>query len=338
MMRRRAAFAAPLLLLPAAPGAAAGERVIFGLDWKAEAEYGGFYQAKARGIYARHGLDVTIAEGGPQLNHVQLLLAGRQQFDLAGGRAIEFARHHLPFVAIAAIFQKSPSVLIAHPDTGIHGFPDLKGRPIEVGADARAGWWRFLAAKYGYADSQVRPYTFNLAPFLARKDMVQEGYLGSEPFLIEQQAHFKPVVLPIADGGYLGYGNIIATSRRLIAARPDAVRRFVDASIEGWYSYLYEDPAPANALIRRANPDMPQDLIDYGRQVMLDHGIVDSGDAKRLGIGAMTDARWAAFYDGMATVGVYPKGIDVRAGYTLRFVDHAVGHDVGRRIGTKGAR
>ena len=325
MLPRRAAFAAPLLLLPAARGAAAAERVIFGLDWKAEAEYGGFYQAVAKGIYAAHGLEVTIAEGGPQLNHVQLLLAGRQQFDLAGGRAVEFARLDLPFVAVAAIFQKDESVLIAHPGTGVHGFADLKGRPIEVAADVRAGWWRFLARKYGYSASQVRPYTFNLAPFLADRMMVQEGYLGSEPFLIREQAHFDPVVLPIADAGYLGYGNVIATSRRLIAESPGVVQRFVDASILGWRSYLHEDPAPADALIRRANPDMPQALIDYGRQVMIRHGIVESGDALRLGIGAMTDARWAAYYRTMAAVGVYPRGIDVKRGYTLRFVNHRVG-------------
>ncbi len=325
MLPRRAALAAPLLLLPAARGAAASERVVFGLDWKAEAEYGGFYQALAKGIYAAHGLDVRIAEGGPQMNHVQLLMAGRQQFDLAGGRAVEFARLRLPFVAIAAMFQKDPSVLIAHPDTGVRGFADLKGRPIEVAADVRAGWWRFLAAKYGYSDAQVHPYTFNLAPFLANRMMVQEGYLGSEPFLIEQQAHFTPVVLPIADAGYQGYGNVIATSRRLIAANPGVVQRFVDASALGWQSYLHENPEPADALIRRANPDMRQDLIDYGRQVMIRHGIVESGDALRFGIGAMTDARWAAYYQTMAAVGVYPKGIDVKLGYTLRFVNHRVG-------------
>ncbi|MDE2582309.1 MAG: ABC transporter substrate-binding protein [Rhodospirillales bacterium] len=336
MLPRRAAFAAPLLLLAAAPGAAAAERVVFGLDWKAEAEYGGFYQALATGIYARHGLDVRIAQGGPQLNHVQLLLAGRQQFDLAGGRAVEFARHDLPFVAIAAIFQKDPSVLIAHPGTGVRGFADLKGRPIEVAADVRAGWWRFLAAKYGYSDSQIRPYTFNLAAFLANKRMVQEGYLGSEPFLIEQQAHFKPVVLPIAEAGYQGYGNVIATSRRLIAENPGLVQRFVDASIAGWHSYLHDDPAPADALIRKANPDMPQDLIDYGRKVMREYGIVESGDAARLGIGAMTDARWQAYYDGMAAVGVYPKGIDIRKGYTLQFVDRGAGRFVDRRAGGGG--
>ncbi len=320
----RAAFALLLLALWHAP-AFANDRIVFGLDWKAEAEYGGFYQAIAKGIYARHGLDVTVEQGGPQINHMTLLMAGRMQFNLSGGAAIEFVQQHLPFVAIAAIFQKDPSVLIAHPGRGNDSFPALKGKPIELSTDARAGWWRFLAGKYGYSDSQIRPYTFSLAPFLADKRLIQEGYLGSEPFLIEQQAHFTPVVLPIPDAGYLGYGNIIATSTKMATEHPDLVQRFVDASIEGWHSYLYDDPMPGNALIRQANPDMPQDLIDYGRKVMIGHGIVNSGDAKTLGIGAMTDARWQAFYNSMAAVGVYPKGLDITRAYTLRFVDHGVG-------------
>lgn len=306
-------------------GALANDRILFGLDWKAEAEYGGFYQALATGIYARHGLDVTIEQGGPQINHMTLLMAGRLQFNLSGGQAIEFVQQHLPFIAVAAIFQKDPSVLIAHPGMGNDSFAALRGKPIEIAADVRSGWWRFLAGKYGYSDAQIHPYTFSLAPFLADKRMIQEGYLGSEPFLIEQQAHFKPVVLPIADAGYLGYDNIIATSTKMVAQHPDLVQRFVNASIEGWYSYLYDDPAPGNALIRKANPDMPQDLIDYGRKVMIEHGVVDSGDTKTMGIGAMTAARWTAFYNSMAAVGVYPKGLDVAHAYTLRFVDHGVG-------------
>lgn len=308
----------------AAP-ALANDKVAFGLDWKAEAEYGGFYQALATGIYAKHGMDVTIEQGGPQINHMTLLMAGRLQFNLSGGQAIEFVQQHLPFVAVAAIFQKDPSVLIAHPGMGNDSFAALKGKPIEIAADVRSGWWRFLAGKYGYSDSQIRPYTFSLAPFLADKRLIQEGYLGSEPFLIEQQAHFTPVVLPIADAGYQGYDNIIATSTKLVKDNPDLVQRFVDASIEGWYSYLHGDPAPANALIRKANPDMPQDLIDYGRKVMIEYGVVDSGDTKTLGIGAMTDARWRAFYRSMADVGVYPKGLDIAPAYTLRFVNHGVG-------------
>ena len=308
-----------------AAAARAEDRVAFGLDWKAEAEYGGYYQALATGLYAKRGLDVTIEEGGPQVNHMQLLAAGRLDFNLEGGRAIEFAQEKLPFVAVAAIFQKDLAVLIAHPGEGNDSFAALKGKPIMISADARLGWWRFLAAKYGYDESQIRPYTFNLAPFITNKQAIQEGYASSEPFLIREKTGIEPVVLSLSEAGYLGYANIIATSAKLIEERPDIVQRFVDASIEGWYSYLYGDPAPANRLIMQANPEMPADLIDFGRKTMIAQGIVDSGDAETLGIGAMTDARWQAFYRAMTAVGVYQPGIDIEKAYTTRFVDKRVG-------------
>jgi len=313
-----------LALLAAAP-AFANDKVVFGLDWKAEAEYGGYYQAVATGIYAKHGLDVTIQEGGPQINHMQLLMAGRLDFNLGGGRAIEFAAQKLPFVAVAAMFQRDLAILMTHPGVGNDTFESLKGKPIMIGADTRNGWWRFLAGKYGYSDSQIRPYTYNLAPFLADKNAVQQGYVSNEPYLIKDKAGFEPNVLALPDAGYLGYANIVTTSQKLIDTNPDLVQRFVDASIEGWYSYLYGDPTPADALIRKANPDMPQALIDFGRKTMIARGTVDSGDTKALGIGAMTDARWQAFYASMVSVGVYQPGIDLSKAYTLKFVDHRVG-------------
>lgn len=303
----------------------ADDQITFGIDWRAEAEYGGYYQAVANGIYAKHGLAVTIREGGPQVNQMQLLMAGRLDFNLGGGRAIEFVQNQLPYVAIAAIFQKDPAVLIAHPGQGNDSFAALKGKPVEIASDARQSWWRFLAAKYGYSESQVRQYTFNMAPFLADKTLIQQGYLGSEPFVIKQMSGIDPVVLLVADGGYNGYSNIITTSRKLVDEKPDLVQRFVDASIEGWYSFLYADPTPANKLIKTANPEMTDALLAYGRKMMKDHGIVDSGDALKLGIGAMTRARWTEFYHNMVAVGVYPAGIDVDKAYVTRFVNHRAG-------------
>jgi NitT/TauT family transport system substrate-binding protein len=307
------------------PPVAAQERVTFGLDWVAEAEYGGYYQALATGLYAKRGLQVAIRQGGPQVNHMQLMMAGQLDFNLGGGRAIEFAAEGLPYLAVAAVFQKELAVLIAHPNAGSDTFESLKGKPVAIGADTRNGWWRFLAAKYGYSESQIRPYTFNLAPFLANKDLVQQGYLSSEPHLIQKEAGITPRVLLLADAGYQGYANIVTTSRKLVETRPELVQRFIDASMEGWYSYLYGDPAPGNRLIREANPEMAQDMIDYGRKVMIERGIVDSGDAAELGIGAMTDARWKAFYDSQVAVGVYKPGIDISKAYTTRFVNRRVG-------------
>lgn len=307
--------------------ALAADKVTFGLDWKAEAEYGGYYQALATGIYAKHGLDVSIRQGGPQVNQTQLLLAGRLDFNLASNSflALNFVQEKLPFTAVAAMFQKDPSVLLAHPGQGNDSFEQLRGKPIMIGADTRAGWWNFLKARFGYTDAQIRPYTFNLAPFLADKGAIQQGYLGSEPYAIEKEAGFKPVVLLLADAGFTGYGSLITTSDKLIAGHPDLVQRFLDASIEGWYSYLYGDPAPANARIKADNPEMTDGLLDYGRRVLRERGILDSGDAAKLGIGAMTEARWADFFGTMQRQGLYQPELDWKRAFTLQFVNKGVG-------------
>ncbi len=303
------------------------DRVAFGLDWKAEAEYGGYYQAVAAGLYAKHGLDVTIRQGGPQVNQTQLLLAGRLDFNVASNAylALNAAQEALPFTAIAAMFQRDPAILLAHPGVGNDSFEALRGKPIMIGADTRVGWWNFLRARFGYTDAQIRPYAFSLAPFLADKNAVQQGYLGSEPFAVRQEAGFDPVVLLLADAGFNGYGSLITASTKLLAEKPDVAQRFLDASIEGWYSYLYGDPAAANALMKRDNPEMTDALLDYGRTVLRERGIVDSGDTLTSGIGAMSDARWEAFSRSMAGQGLYPATLDYKRAYTLQFVNKGTG-------------
>ena len=305
---------------------AASETVSFGTDWKAEAEHGGYYQAIATGIYRGHGLEVTLRQGGPQVNHAQLLAAGRLDFNLAPNSfgPLNFASQNIPMVAVAAIFQKDPSVLIAHPGQGDDSLAALKGKPIMIGSDTRVTSWMFLKNKFGYTDDQIRPYTFSVAPFLADPKALQQGYLSSEPFTIESQG-VKPVVLLLADSGYSSYGSLIQTSEKLAREKPDLVERFVDASVKGWYSYLYGDPAPGNELIKRDNPEMTDALLAYGIAKIKEYGVVDSGAAKTYGIGAMTDARWRDFFDTMSKAGVYPKDLDFRKAYTLQFVNKKVG-------------
>jgi len=311
-------------------GAAAAEKVNFGTDWKAEAEHGGFYQAIATGIYKRYGLEVTLRPGGPQVNHAQLLAAGVLDFNIGSNSfgPLNFVRENIPMVAVAAIFQKDPSVLIAHPGQGADNLAALKGRPIMIGSDTRVTSWLFLKEKFGYTDDQIRPYGFNVAPFLADPKAVQQGYLTSEPFTIEK-AGVKPVVMLLADAGYSGYGALIQTSQKLVREKPDLVQRFVNASIEGWYSYLHGDPSPANALIKRDNPEMTDALLAYGIGKMKDYGIVDSGDTETLGIGAMSEARWRNFFMGMAKAGLYPAKLDFQKAYTLQFVNKKVGMQAG---------
>jgi NitT/TauT family transport system substrate-binding protein len=318
-----------LLLAPFHPAAAATkpDKVTFGLDWRAEAEYGGYYQALATGIYQKYGLDVQIRQGGPQVNNAQLLVAHRLTFDITSNSflAFNFVQEHIPFLAVAAFFQKDPDVLIAHHGQGIHGFADLKGRPIAIAADTRASWWLYLKHKYHYSDSQIRPYGFSLTPWFTNKHLTIEGYLTSEPFLIKQKTGHYPVVLQLAKSGFNGYAELVATSEQLVKSDPGLVQRFVTASIKGWQSYLNGNPAPAFAAIRKANPDMSMALLRFGYEQLKKQGIVDSGDTKTMGIGAMTDARWKAFFGQMAAAGLYPKTLDYRAAFTTQFVDHKGG-------------
>jgi NitT/TauT family transport system substrate-binding protein len=230
-------------------------------------------------------------------------------------------------VAVAALFQKDPSVLIAHKGVGNDSLAALKGKPIMIGADTRVGWWLFLKSKFGYSDDQIRPYTFNVAPFLADKNAVQQGYLTSEPLTIAKQG-VEPNVFLIADAGYQSYGSLLQTSRKMVEEKPDLVQRFVDASIEGWYSYLYGDPSPANALIKKDNPQETDELLAYAIGKMKEYGIVDSGDALKQGIGAMSDARWRDFHKVMAEEGLYSKDLDASRAYTLKFVNKRVGMDL----------
>ena len=309
-----------------AADARAAEAVSFGTDWRAQAEHGGFYQALAKGFYAARGLDVSLRQGGPQINHAQLLAAGRVDFSLSSNSfiALNYAREGIPMVAVAALFQKDPQVLIAHSGRGNDSLEALKGKPIFIGSDTRVGSWLFLKSRFGYSDSQIRPYTFNIAPFLVNPAAVQQGYLGSEPFLIEQQG-IKPVVLLLADAGYASYGALLQTSRRLVESKPALVQAFVDASIEGWRDYLHGDPTAGDALIRKANPEMTDALLAYGRGKMRDYGIVESGDAVTDGIGAMSEARWQDFFTTMSGQGLYPAAMDWRRGYTLQFVNKRAG-------------
>ena len=309
------------------------DRVVFGTDWKAEAEHGGYYQAIATGLYRKHGIAVELREGGPQINQSQLLAAGRLDFSIASNSFIgmNFVEQKIPMVAVAALFQKDPAVLIAHQGVGNDSLVALKGKPIMIGGDTRVGWWLFLKAKFGYTDAQIRPYTFDVAPFLANKNAVQQGYLTSEPFLIEQQG-VTPNVFLLADVGYASYGSVIETSAKLIAQKPDLVQRFVDASIEGWYSYLYGDPAPANALIKRDNPEMTDDLLSQAIAKMKSYGILEPPGLKLHRIGQMSDAQWKTFFDTMVSEKLYPATLDYKKAYTLDFVQGLIndGKDVGR--------
>jgi len=319
------AFAA----LPLAPAAAA-DKVTFGTNWVAQAEHGGFYQAVADGTYAKYGLNVTILPGGPQANNRLLLPVGKIDFYMGANmlQAFSSVLEGIPTVVVAAMFQKDPQVLIAHPDVAT--FEDLKTRTLFISKEGLASYYQWLVADFGFSENQVKPYTFNAAPFLADKNSAMQGYITSEPLAVEKQGGFKPKLFLLADQGFDTYSTTIETRTELVKSNPDLVQRFVDASIIGWYNYLYGDNAKANALIKKDNPEMTDEMIAFSVDKMKEYGIVDSGETKTLGIGAMSDAKMKSFFDKMAAAKVLDPGIDYAKSYTLQFVNKGVGKELAK--------
>lgn len=303
--------------------------VSFGTNWVAQAEHGGFYQSVADGTYEECGLKVTIVPGGPQVNNRALMLAGRIDFHMGGDllQAFSAAQENIPVVNVAAVFQKHPQVIVAHPETAT-SWEDLKNLTLLIGDNGYQSYYQWMIAAHGFTADQRKPYTFNPAPFLADKQVGMQGYLSSEPYLVKKEGGFDPSVFLIADAGYSSYATTIEAMQQTIDERPEQVACFVEGSIKGWYNFLYGDNAGAIALIKEANPEMSDDKIAFAIGKLKEWGIVDSGDAETMGIGVITDAKVEDFYNKMVEAGVVEAGIDYSATYTTEFVGKGVGMDL----------
>jgi NitT/TauT family transport system substrate-binding protein len=323
------ACAASFLLSGLEP-AFALDKVTFATNWLAEAEHGGFYQAVADGTYEKYGLDVTILQGGPQTNNRLLLAAGKIEFNLGANmiQAFDAVAEKIPIVTVASLFQKDPFILMSHPGQGLDKIEDLPKAIAFIGKDGLVSVYQWLKNNYGFKEENVKPYSFNAGPFIADKNSIQQGYATSEPYEVERQGKFKPNVFLLADYGYDSYSTTIEVRRDLIEKNPDLVQRFVNASIIGWYHYIYGDNTKANALIKKDNPDIRDDQIAYSVAKMKELGIVDSGASLKDGIGAMNDQRMKSFFDKMVQAGLFKPDLAYQKGYTLQFVNKSIGVDL----------
>ena len=319
LLARAIAFAlvTQAVVLGSQAPARAADKVTFLTSWFAQAEHGGFYQAKATGLYEKAGLDVTIKMGGPQVNGAQLLLAGDTDFLMGYDiQVLKGREQNLPLVTVASSFQFDLQGLMTHDD--VADIAALKGHPILISGSSRTTFWPWLRARYGFTDDQIRPYTFNLQPFFVDKTSAQQGYLSSEPFAAQQQNE-KVKFFLLADGGYPPYGSTIVTTEKMITEKPDVVARFVKASLEGWRDYL-KNPAPGNALIKADNPKMTDGQIEFALVKMKEMKAIDRGDAATLGVGIITADRYKQIYDFMVAGGLLDAKVDWHKAFDDRFV------------------
>nr|VXZ83947.1 Uncharacterised protein [Klebsiella pneumoniae] len=150
-----------------------------------------------------------------------------------------------------------------------------------VSSSGQATWWPWLKAQYQLSDAQVRPYTFNIQPFVVDDAVAQQAYVSSEVFRAEGRSEGE--LLPLSEHGYPLRRHPYRPPDT-IAERKAAMAKFVRASMEGWVSYL-KDPAPGNALIKQDNPKMTDDLLAWGVTQIREHHLIDGGDAASQGWG-----------------------------------------------------
>lgn len=304
------------------------EKVSFRTNWFPQAEHGGWYYADSQGTYEDYGLDVDMAPGGPQVNNMQLLLGGQADFVMlhSSGQILNAVEEGLPVVALASFYQKDPQIIMAHPDVGNDSLEDLKGKPILLSQDAHLSFWPWLKQKYGYTDEQVRPYTFQMGPFIADPEVIQQAYVTSETFVV-QEAGIEPNVFMLSDNGWQSYSTMIVTTQKTLKERPEVARKFVEATIEGWYQYL-QAPAATNEYIHGLNENQGPDQLAHSLREMDKHGIVLSGDALSAGIGIMTDERWQDIYQQLVSLDLISESVDPTKGYTTEFVGTEAVHDI----------
>lgn len=287
--------------------------------WYAQAEHGGLYAAKAAGIYEKHGLDVTIDMGGPQVNNVQLLMGGKTDFSMGYAlQSLNAVKEEIPLVTVAAWFQKDPQSLVVHEGVGNDSLADLAGKGIRIPTAGRVAYWPWMKAQYGFSDEQLRPYDYSFGPFIADQEAIQQGYVTNDGyFLAKENVQAKSLLL--ADYGWNAYACTLDTTAEMLEEHPDVVKAMVEATAEGWAAY-FADPAPANALIKAANPEMADELLAYSTAKMQEQGILLSGDAADGQYGIMTTARWKGFFDDMVKAGTLPADLDWQKAFDLTFV------------------
>ncbi|MDB6095391.1 MAG: hypothetical protein JWM32_2953 [Verrucomicrobia bacterium] len=310
-------------LLPVAALLAADQplaKITVQLDWVAEPEHGGFYQALARGFFREEGLDVTLVPGGPNAFVMPKVATGQADIGQADStNTLLQQAEGLPVVQVAAVFQDDPSGLLIHAASNVHTFEDLQGKVII----ARPEWafLKFLQKKY-HLHVSITPQNFSVAAFMGNKEAIQQGYFIAEPYHIVKAGGQMPRFLSTWDAGFRSYA-VLVTNRKFAREHPAELRAFLRAYIRGWQDYVAGDPSPAHEALKKANATNTDDFMNFSRKMIVDEKLVtgrdpDGGAAK---VGRLDPKRYATQIAQLEELGILPKGkVTVEKAMTTEFL------------------
>ncbi|MGB1278199.1 MAG: ABC transporter substrate-binding protein, partial [Nannocystaceae bacterium] len=288
---------------PAATKHGSGSTIQLVLNWFPEAEHGGFYAAAVHGYYAEEGLNVEIVPGRPDAPADPQVATGRVAFGVSNAAGVLLARaQQAPLVGVMAPLQESPRCILVHEESGIEQLADLTNLTLAMGA--KEPFAAILRRRTAMTNVDVVPYSGNLAAFLVNPNMAQQAFVFSEPFVAKTRGA-KVRCLMVSELGYNPYASLLITSESMIANNPEVVEKMVRASVRGWEHYL-RDPGPSHQKIHQQNPEMGLDVLNYGAEAL--KPLVHGGEASKLGLGAMTQARWKSLYDQLSEAGLLDAG------------------------------
>lgn len=272
------------------------------LDWVPEPEFGGFYAAREGKSYEAQGLDVEIMGGGAGVPVVQMVAAGQADFGISGADGVIAAKARgADIVAVYSVYQTSPQGIMARPERGATLADVFSAGTVAI--EPGLTFALFLKKKYGFDRVKIVPYDGGVARFAAEKDYAQQCFVTSEPLAVRRKG-IEPKVHLVADEGFNPYIGVIIAKRSTWLEKKDLVRRFVNASREGWQKYL-DDPAPANAVMAKLNTAM--DLQTFGDAATAQKPLIVNEETKAHGLGSMTKKRWEDLAKQLVELGVIDK-------------------------------
>ena len=292
--------------VPTTSAANAPAKVTLQLNWVPEPQFGGFYEARRVGAYAKHGLDVEVVPGGAGTPTVQMIGAGSVPFGIVSADEIVVARSRgNDVVALFAVYQTCPQGIMAHASRDFQTIGDVFKNPGTLAMQRGLPYADFLVKKFGTAEGlKIVPSPGgSITAFLADKTYSQQCFVTSEPVLARQKKS-DPQTFLVADAGYNPYTTVLATSGSYLKSNPDVARRMVLAAREGWLSYLVE-PAKCNALMQSMNRTM--DARTFDESAAAQEMLISTHEVVQHGVGVMTKERWETLVQQLLDLKVIEK-------------------------------
>lgn len=304
-----------LLVLPACSGSKTTDDVIaVQLNWKAESEHGGLYQAEADGLFVASDQKVKLVPGGPGAQIGVELALERCQFAMANADDVVLLRAEgIDIVAVMAAMQDNPRCVMVRADSGIESLKDLAGKTFQHGPRPFA---EFMRSEGLLKDVKEVPYQGSVAGMVADPNVIIQAYSSSEPLLAREEG-LDVDVLMVSELGFNPYSSVLVTSGKLIRENSQRVQKFVTATREGWRNYL-TDPAKGNEGILKANSQMTAKALQLGMPEL--RKLAQPNELPLESVGEMSTKRWEQLVDQLTKLDLLDTEVAASDCFTLEFL------------------